>query len=520
MSALTLYEQGYGSFVIGNMRLALPMKYLREVVPWNKLSELPSPAAWVAGGFCLRGVIIPVIDLECLLGKRTKPQQEECIVLVAHEGQLIGIAATRVQSVFFTDPKHINSVQSKDPISQILAGSLKSPDEDTVFNVLSMQALFDLPELPAIKDPEPHRQLLDNSMQEDAMDDTELALSLMLVQSNGILFAIHPRDIETTITNLTLIPSNIHGDYYQGDVQYRGHTIPAVNLAMYLGLGQHQKANFSQAFVIRFPQGPIAFLLDRVIDIVRVGHADVIALPKAGLKKPEALEGLMSASAITPLRPGHENGHQYFVLSSAGLQADKALQDLASVIAQTNSEHDTQQLNERSKQSGLKNLVIFNLEQEFCTPLDDVAEVLPYNSHIEIFERANPMLGILNHRGQAVPIFDLSQWLGNNRQQLNNESSVLLIEHDGNLLGFAVQSLCSIEFAHWAPNVPVLGEQRTIHQGIVKESQILAEIGTGERRRMLELIDLKVQAHLINHKEQQSMPCVVDQEPNGFTVAN
>jgi purine-binding chemotaxis protein CheW len=413
--------------------------------------------------------------------------------LVAYEGKLIGISATQVQSVFFTDPKNVHPVQSTDPISRVLAGSLKSPDDGRVFSVLSMAAIFELSELPAIKDPEPHRQMLDTDLHTDETTENELALPLLLMQSNGFLFAIHPRDIETTITNLTLKPGQLEGDYYMGDIVYRGHTIPAVNLASYLGLGRPAKAAFSQAFVVRLQQGPVAFLLDRVVDIVRVEHTDVVELPSVGFKKPDAFRGMVSAKSAHPPRPAKEHDQQYFVLSPQGFHADQSLQELANVISQTNIETSNQQQTRINQQAGLNNLLIFRLEQELCTPLEDVTEVLPYNRNLEIFERGNPMLGILNHRSKAIPVFDLSQWLGESRQNLSDESSVLLIEQDGNLVGFAVQSLCSIESAHWAPDVPVLGEQRQVVHGTLKEHRRLAEVGTGPQRRMIELINLKQQ---------------------------
>ena len=43
MSELSQYEQGFGSFRIGDMTLALPMKSVREVVPVHPLMALNTP---------------------------------------------------------------------------------------------------------------------------------------------------------------------------------------------------------------------------------------------------------------------------------------------------------------------------------------------------------------------------------------------------------------------------------------------------------------------------------------------
>lgn len=59
----------YGSFVRGALQLALPMEALREVVPGAQWIALPSQAPGLVGGIDLRGVVVPVLDLQRLLGQ-------------------------------------------------------------------------------------------------------------------------------------------------------------------------------------------------------------------------------------------------------------------------------------------------------------------------------------------------------------------------------------------------------------------------------------------------------------------
>lgn len=499
MSELSQYEQGFGSFRVGEMTLAMPMKSVREVVPYLGLEVLPCPQTWIKGGLNLRGVTIPVLDLECLLNRPGHQYKPGCILLIAHNGYLLGLIADQVKALFFSDPANVHTVSSSDSVTSIFAGSLMNLELNQLVNVLDPQALFNLPGLPKAKDPEPHRQSLElQTSNEDMALNTRTPL--MLMQSKSTLFAVNPKDIETTVVNPVLLPSEYSGGFYKGNLDYRAQTIPAVDLASYLGLGNHShlKQTAQQAFVIRIADNPMALLIDRVLDIVHVPHNSVIPLPGFGLPKAARLEGALPCNVFSKEDPHSQRGPQYFVLSCPRISEDQELIELASILAKASASATLNAEKQHGKPAqGLDRLMVYRLDAEFSTPIEQVREVLPYRADIEIFERGNPMLGMLTHRDKSIPVFDLAQWLGAARQSLNHESSILVVNAHGASIGFAVTSLTAIENAQWEPNVPVLGEQRQLLHGQLKTSQRLAQIGENKQQRMVEVIDLQQQVLLI-----------------------
>lgn len=499
MSTLSQYEQGFGSFQIGKMILALPMKSVREVVPFHPLMVLPCPQPWIMGGLDLRGVSIPVLDLECLLNRPGHQYEPGCILLLAHENQLLGLIADQVKALFFANPDTLHAVTSADCVGSIFAGSLMNNELNQLVQVLSTQALFNLPGLPKAEDPEPHRQSLEL---QTSNEDTALnsRTPLMLMQTMATLFAVNPKDIETTVVNPVLLPSEYSGGFYKGNLNYREQTIPAVDLAGYLGLGNNNQVHNSaqQAFVIRINGNPLAMLIDRVLDIVHVPQNSVIPLPGFGLPKAAQLEGALPYSVFSKEDPHSQRGPQYFVLSCPRISEDQELIELASILAKASASALQNQENQLGKTAeGLDRLMVYKLDTEFSTPIEQVREVLPYRANIEIFEQANPMLGILTHRDESIAVFDLAQWLGNKRQSLHKESSILVVNAHGATVGFAVTSLTAIENAQWEPNVPVLGEQRQLLHGQMKTTQRLAQIGENKNQRLVEVIDLNQQVLLI-----------------------
>lgn len=496
MSELSQYEQGFGSFRVGEMTLAMPIKSVREVVPYLGLDSLPCPQAWIKGGLNLRGVSIPVLDLECLLNRPGHQYKPGCILLIAHDGYLLGLIADQVKALFFAEPASVHSVSSDDEVASIFAGSLMNHELNQLVNVLDPQALFNLSGLPKAKDPEPHRQSLDlQTSNEDMSLNTRTPL--MLMQSKSTLFAVNPKDIETTVVNPVLLPSEYAGGFYKGNLNYREQVIPAVDLAAYLGLSTATGVQpAQQAFVIRMNGNPLALLIDRVLDIVHVPRNSVIPLPKFGMPKAAQLEGALPNTVFAKDDPHAQRGPQYFVLSCPGISEDRELLELASILAQA-SHSAAIEKEQRTSANRLDRLMIYCLDTEFSSPIDQVREVLPYRADIEIFERANPMLGMLTHRNESIPVFDMAQWLGASRQHLDKESSILLVHEHGITIGFAVTSLTAIENAQWEPEVPVLGEQRQSLHGHLKTNQRLAQIGDGDKQRMVEVIDLRCQMLMI-----------------------
>jgi chemotaxis-related protein WspB len=88
-------------FQIGNERLALDVRRIKEVVPRVALQSLACSPSWLAGAFVYRGQVVPVIDLHALAGLDACPSLlSSRIILVAQPGneneRLLGLLASQV----------------------------------------------------------------------------------------------------------------------------------------------------------------------------------------------------------------------------------------------------------------------------------------------------------------------------------------------------------------------------------------------------------------------------------------
>jgi purine-binding chemotaxis protein CheW len=136
----------YGGFRLGKLHLAVPMNALREIVPCDTLVPLRGMAACIAGGLQRGQAVIPVVDLRSALGQPLGSAAGTSVLLVAHEGELLGLLAHDVTGVLqgvtiMADPRSAASRNA----SPLINGHLPQPDGSNL-RVLSLAAVAALPQ--------------------------------------------------------------------------------------------------------------------------------------------------------------------------------------------------------------------------------------------------------------------------------------------------------------------------------------------------------------------------------------
>lgn len=468
----------FGGLRIGGLQLALPMSALREVVPCGRLERLPARAEGLLGAIDLRGVLVPVLDLRPLIGLAADPLDWPCVVLVIHDGLILGLLCEGVTGVFRSEGQRLNRAAQ----DGLMAGSLRRADDGSLLSVLSPAALLALPGLPRVEDPEPQRQLL-------LCGRVPLALPAMAVHA--------------TLPSPQVCASVLAGSgACVGVLEHAGEEVPVVDLPALCGLGRLERpaGALQQAFLMRLEAGLVAFLIDRVLDVVRVDDDAVLPVPAFALPRRELFEGGLAIQALTDevraLLPS--SVQQFLVLSPQGLQGHAGLQALAASgrpVAALRGVDTSLAMDGAAtaalQAAGQRAMVTYQLGREVATPIGQIREILPFGCEIAVLEVGGAMLGLVAHRGRSIPVMCLSRLHGLPPPEVGPAVSVLVVEADaGEQLGFAVPMLRSIEPADWEPALPALGDSRDpLTQAI--HSRQLVQVGQGDSRRMLQVVDLQ-----------------------------
>jgi purine-binding chemotaxis protein CheW len=491
----------FGGLRIGGLQLALPMSALREVVPCGRLERLPACAEGLLGAIDLRGVLVPVLDLRPLIGLQTEALDWPCVVLVVHDGLILGLLCEGVTGVFRSEGRRLNRVTQE----ALMAGSLRRADDASLISVLSPAALLALPGLPHVEDPEPQRQRVhDGSVSNEPLAS---GLPMLLLLCGRVPLALPAMAVHATLPSPQVRASVLGGSgACLGVLEHAGEEVPVVDLPALCGLGRLERREgvAQQAFLMRLETGLVAFLIDRVLDVVRVDDDAVMPVPVFALPRRELFEGGLAihalAEEVRALLP--PSVQQFLVLSPQGLQRHAGLQALAAsgrpvaalrgacATSEANGSGGSRAAAVALLAAGQRAMVTYQLGREVATPIDQIREILPFGCEIAVIEVGGAMLGLVAHRGRSIPVMCLSRLHGLPPPAVSPAVSVLVVEaDDGEQLGFAVPMLRSIEPADWEPALPALGDNRdALAQAI--HSRQLVQVGQGASRRMLQVVDL------------------------------
>jgi len=127
-------------------------------------------------------------------------------------------------------------------------------------------------------------------------------------------------------------------------------------------------------------------------------------------------------------------------------------------------------------------LVGFRLEgEEFGVPIRDVREIIRMQEVTRVPRAPDSVEGVINLRGQIVPIIDLRRRLGMSSKENDRDTRIVIVELDGELAGFVVDSVTEV--------LRVPGDQIEPPPDMVVKQEYITGVGKLEDRLLI-LLDL------------------------------
>jgi purine-binding chemotaxis protein CheW len=329
----------------------------------------------------------------------------------------------------------------------------------------------------------------------------EPSQTVVLLRCGQVPFAINALAVHATLPDPLIQPSPLARGHCRGVVDHGGTLVPAVDLQSLCGLGAMPEGP-CQGFMVAWPEGMVAFLVTAVLDVIQVPPDACMPVPAFALPRAELMHLALSLDKQTPARMADlgMEGAQFLLLDTEALMRCEEVCNLAQANArQSGVSVDTRSFMQGLRADGLQRpMLTYSLNRETATPLEQVQEILPYSSSVSIFRSNGPLLGFTTHRGQSIPILCLSRLSGGHSPtEVTPAASILIVQSEGELVGFAVPHLKSIEAANWEPEVPRMGQAA---EGAALARK-LARVGTGSEERMLPVMDLLQLARLVRDRE-------------------
>jgi len=493
-----------GVFFLASMQLALPLDALREVLPCTGLVALPCAAPSVIGGIDLREVLVPVLDLRRALGLEIAGDEPRSVVIMVHEGRLLGLLASGVVGVLACPPGAWNEIGARNAEAPVLGASFRRNDDATLVSVLSPEGLVGLRDVPTVADPEPARRSVLGITEGSGGDAAVAAEScLMLVRSGPVPLALASDAVHTTVLHPEILASPLTSAYCLGVIEFAGTKVPAVDLLALCGLGSLPDEGPTQAFLVRYARGLVAFIVEEIIDVVRADSRAAVPIPANTLPREEFFAGVLALDALP--REVQQSGRggigYYLVLDPQALVGAAALEGLARM----NTPMDGDAFSTSSLMPGIETahaercrVLTYDVGFEVATPIGQIAEILPWVPETAIFATEARATGLVMSRGRAIPTFSLAALIGVPEGPRSPTACILVIElDDDSHVGFTVQGLRAIDDAP-SERLKALDEQAS-GPGSAASNWTPALVGSGPTERMLSVLDLKCLARLVRN---------------------
>jgi purine-binding chemotaxis protein CheW len=476
MSAATPgeFRTTYGLLRIGDAQVALPLTVLREVIPCpQELAPMPARAPGLRGAVNLRDVVIPVLDLAGALDWPVANPEHPVIVIISTGGRMLGVTADRIDGITSVPDDQLHDTRDAGG-ELVFSHTFGYPESGGVVSILDAGAILAMPGVPTVADPAAAGRAAAPEPAGGAVTGPRSGRPMLLVRCGDFRLAVSLTDIHTVLPQLVVADSPLKGGLCRGVTAYMQDLIPVVDLLQALGLGAPAGADGAQGLLWRYPEGLVALLVSEVVEIVTLDDAEVRPLPTIGVPNAGRFRGAV-------MIPGHG---QHLVIDPDGLTGDETLHALGRLnTAQKNAPPD------RPAGGTARNdrYLTYRAGVEVATPLDQIAEILAYPDDFSpLPDTGAGLLGLFTHRDTVVSLLCLNRLIGRNSAIDPATSRVLLVEHDGNHIGYVVDALGAIEQSVWEQDDEPAGPSAP---GRLADSP-LVQFGADPDGRLLPRVDL------------------------------
>jgi purine-binding chemotaxis protein CheW len=475
----------FGVFHTGDVRVALPLDQLREVIMRPpRFSPLPATATGLLGAVNLRHVVIPVLDLRKLAGHTGGEDLGKVIVIVALGDQLFGLLADEIEGVTRVPPDALLATTVAGDRPALFSHTFERPEDGEVVSLLDAEAISQLPGIPVVQDPGPRGAAIDmGGGRTDASRRT-----VLLLRCGPIGLCIDVSHVHSVIPQLTVHSSPLDGTTCRGVVHLQDTAVPAVDPLQLLGLGNVPDDGNLRGLVLAMPRGLVVLTVSDIADIASIPVGDVLPLPPVGMHKGGFITGMLRTEA----------GDQHLLLDGDALRADAELDALGSLgvslsgrgkapVVATAAAQRQETPDGRHVVANVRKFLTYSVGLEAATPLAQITEIVPYPAHAIALDSGSALMGIFTHRRLSVPLLSLPVLLGMSRPPDVLTARVLLVDTPaGELVGFVVPALHAIEDSVWEENAP----KEPSEPGALLQRGPLVKIGSEAAGRLLPHIDL------------------------------
>jgi purine-binding chemotaxis protein CheW len=460
-----------------------------EIIRVPNLACMPLTPRSLLGLANLRGVVLPVISLRRLLALPDPPFSEATRVIVINRDAPVGLVVDRIKNLVALSIEQIDDDESGVGSTNLdfLNGVIKGEESNETIRILNPERLLrdEFAQAGASR-ARPTKRVSISSSSDVAEPELQQQVSLISFDLGQQEYALPLEQIREIIPLPVQVAEVARAETaVLGVVTLRDRLLPLVSLRALLGLPNDvQPQQRSKVVVLSLGASTIGVVADRTREIVRIP-------PKLIDPAPALLTRGGGDAEITAICRLDQGKRLIAVLSPERLFRSDLTRR---VLSESNEARDERESQIRENEMADEQFVIFRLgEQEYGLAIAAVEEITRPPEYITRLPKAPAFIeGVMNLRGNVVPIVDLRRRFDLPPKDSRGGRRVLILEVAGGKTGFMVDGVSEIIKvpAHAICPTPELSPEQIRLIGRVANLD--------DQGRMILLVDL---AHLLGEVE-------------------
>ena len=408
-------EKLFATFILDrDIEIAVPADQVVEAIKAvDKILPVPGCVLYLKGLMNLRGKVIPVINLKRRLAMTDHeygPDHKIAVVLLGRN--LCGILVEDIRDVLRVRQEMIEpilpSLQGDD---RIVSAIIRLDDGNRLLEVLDLDLLLGQ----AAGDESVVGPEIDEIWQVSAGVTPQQCRQYLVFTSNGMEYGVDVNDVQE-ISTLAKLNDTFQSGSIEGAVEMRGRMIPVIDSNLLLTESNEKivLTELSRVIILLISGIYCGIVVNSIVEIRSVAAAEAVPVPCSKAGKGAGVAGMLHLAS----------GRNIMLLDMETMLADE-LEELGQVAKMSaDITEDKKEAQSRSHYLITENsYLIFRVERDFAIALHNVQEILENCRIMPVPAMGGYLTGIIDLRGQMVPVVNLRLFFGYDRRAGGGEGN-------------------------------------------------------------------------------------------------
>ncbi|MBC7217962.1 MAG: chemotaxis protein CheW [Candidatus Caldatribacterium sp.] len=417
---VTTSETKYVTFAIAGEMYAVPVHLVREIVRPPKVTRIPLVPEHILGVANLRGEVLPIMSLRRRLGLPEEDLETSKIVVLHSQERILGIVVDRTAQVIQVTEDQIESAATSSEFVQKVIRT-----GDALEMVLEVEKFFGSGEEGEARWDRFQGTRETEKKTKEKVTEEHLQIVTFALENEEYAFPIEEVQEIIRYSKPTEVPDV--PPYVKGVTHLRNAVLPIIDLRTMLGLPVSPIDEFTKVIVLRLKEKWLGLVVDRIHEVLRI--------QKSEIQKPPAFVEQSERGEISGIvRRGDRT---IMVLKAASLFAEE--------IASLGGGEEKEEVTSARQESEMQYIVFRVDEEHYGVPIEEVREINRVATITRIPKSPEFLEGVMNLRGEVIPIVDLRKRFGLPQAIRNELTRIIVVEVGGGKTGFIVDAVEGVE---------------------------------------------------------------------------